>query len=67
MSPAATRRYRVSFVDWEVHEVVVMAVDQNAAVAKATAMYQLNGVAEFTSGDKHAVDCKAELVREEVR
>lgn len=67
MSPAATRRYRVSFVDWEVHEVIVMAVDQDAAVTKAIAMYQLNGVAEFTSGDKHAVDWKAELVREEVR
>jgi len=67
MSPAASRRYRVSFVDWEVHETIVLADDKQAAIAKAVAMYTLNGLADFTTGAAETVDWKAELIKEGAR
>ncbi|MET4232622.1 hypothetical protein ABIA85_005911 [Bradyrhizobium sp. LA6.10] len=64
MSPAASRRYRVSFIDWELHETVVLATGKREAIAKAAAMYQLNGLAEFTTSAEHAIDWNAELIGE---
>ncbi|GMO47842.1 hypothetical protein BwSF12_54960 [Bradyrhizobium ottawaense] len=47
MSPAATRRYVVSFTDYAVHETVVLADSKDAAIAKARAIYEMNGLADF--------------------
>lgn len=52
MSPAATRRYAVRFVDWEVHEVIVLAPDENAAIAKAFAICELDGLACMQAGEE---------------
>lgn len=38
MSPAATRRYRVSFVNWEHYETFVFADHWQIAIDKAAAM-----------------------------
>lgn len=67
MSPAATRRYRVSFIDYELHETIVLADSEEAAIAKAVAMYELNGLAEFDSSAAHGIDWEAELVGPEVK
>lgn len=48
MSPAATRRYRVQFVDWTLYETFVIADSESEAVAKAQAMYQADGFAGFS-------------------
>lgn len=65
MSPAATRRYRVSFVDWEPHETVVLATDEQDAIAKAVALYTVNGLAHFTSMAADSIDWEAELLETE--
>lgn len=65
MSPAATRRYRVSFVNWESFETFVFAPDEQAAIAKAEAMYSLNGLADFTCTVTDTIAWWAELVSEE--
>ncbi|SEC42932.1 hypothetical protein [Bradyrhizobium erythrophlei] len=49
MSPAATRRSRVSFVDWKPHETLVLATDEQDVIAKASALYTINGLADFPS------------------
>lgn len=66
MSPAATRRYRVRFIDMAEHETFVLAVSEEDAIAKAAAMHELNGLAEFTSSYSGAVDWEAELATPEV-
>lgn len=67
MSPAATRRYRVSFVDWEPHETVVLAADEQDAIAKASALYTVNGLADFTSMAAESIDWEVELLDPEER
>lgn len=67
MSPATLRRYRVSFVDWEPHETVVLAANEEQAIAKAVALYTVNGLADFTSMEADAIDWEAELASEEVQ
>lgn len=67
MSPAATRRYRVSFVNWESYETFVFAPDEQIAIAKAEAMYSLNGLSDFTCTVTDTIAWWAELVSEEVQ
>jgi len=55
MSPAASRRYRVQFIDWTLYETFVFAGSENEAVAKAQSLYQADGLAGFsfkTAGDE---------------
>ncbi|WP_339030450.1 hypothetical protein WI604_03835 [Bradyrhizobium symbiodeficiens] len=59
MSPAATRRYRVSCIDLTEHETFVLALSEQDAVAKAVAIYNLNGLAEFTSSTVEKFDWEA--------
>lgn len=65
MSPAATRRYRVSFLDWELHETVVLASSKVDAIAKAAAMHDMNGLADFTTSRVEASEWKAEVIGKE--
>ncbi|AWO92417.1 hypothetical protein [Bradyrhizobium diazoefficiens] len=67
MSPAAMRRYCVSFVNWESYETYVLAPDERTAVAKAAAMYTLNGLTDFTCTITDTADWKAELADEQVQ
>ena len=49
MSPAATRRYIVRFTDWTLYETVVFATNKREALAKAIAMYNADGLLNFTT------------------
>ena len=49
MSPAATRRYIVRFTDWTLYETVVLATNKREALAKAIAMYNADGLLNFTT------------------
>ena len=48
MSPAATRRYIVGFARRLAFEIVVLANSKREAIAKAKAIYGLDGLGEFT-------------------
>ncbi|MCF2525402.1 hypothetical protein [Bradyrhizobium sp. G127] len=48
MSPATSRRYSVRFVDWTLYETVVLAEGEDAAIAKAQALYHTDGLSAFT-------------------
>lgn len=51
MSPAASRRYIVGFESWTMYETIVLANSKREAIAKAKALYDLNGIGEFSVSD----------------
>ena len=51
MSPAAPRRYIVGFASWTMYEVIVIANNKREAIAKGKALYDLNGLGEFSVSD----------------
>lgn len=53
MSAAAPRRrcYVVGFDSWITHETVLFAGSEQEAIAKAKAIYGMNGLAGFSIGD----------------
>ncbi|MET4493552.1 hypothetical protein [Bradyrhizobium sp. LA7.1] len=51
MSPAATRRYVVGFESWTKYQTVVLASNKQVAIAKAKALYDLNGLGDFSISD----------------
>jgi len=67
MSPAAMRRYSVSFIDWEPHVTIVLAADEESAISKAVALYKVNGMADFSSMEAESLEWDVELVEEEVQ
>ncbi|MGJ4925967.1 hypothetical protein ACQR1I_11660 [Bradyrhizobium sp. HKCCYLS2038] len=66
MSPAATRRYTVQFEDWTVYEATVFASTATEAIAKAKAIYSLNGLAEFSTVERGDALWRARCLDEEV-
>jgi len=67
MSPAATRRYVVGFSSWTVYEAIVLASSQREAIAKGKALYDLNGLAEFSVSDSGEEPWHAQCLGLEVR
>ncbi|WP_050385847.1 hypothetical protein [Bradyrhizobium pachyrhizi] len=67
MSPAATRRYAVGFKSWTVYEVVVFATSMREAIAKGKALYDLNGLADFSVRDASEEPWHAQCMGLEVR
>ncbi len=67
MSPAATRRYIVRFFDWTLFETVVLASNKREALAKAIAMYNTNGLRDFTTNLSGVDGWEAEFTGTEVR
>ena len=67
MSPAATRRYIVRFTDWTLYETVVLASNKREALAKAIAMYNTNGLRDFTTSVSGIDGWEAEFSGTEVR
>lgn len=51
MSPASSRRYIVGFESWTVYQTVVLAKSKDEAIAKGKALYDLNGLGEFSVSD----------------
>jgi hypothetical protein len=45
MSPVSLSRYRVSFNDGDVYDIIVEAVSEAAAIKKARRIYNTNGLA----------------------
>jgi hypothetical protein len=45
MSPVFLSRYRVSFTDFDVYDIIVEAVSEAAAIKKARRIYNTNGLA----------------------
>ena len=67
MSPAATRRYIVRFTDWTLYETVVLATNKREALAKAIAMYNADGLLNFTTNVSGEDGWHAEYLGMEVR
>jgi len=67
MSPAVTRRYSVCFTDWIVYETIVLASDRYEAIAKAKALYDLNGLGEHSPCESGQNQWRAQYLDEEVR
>jgi hypothetical protein len=67
MSPAATRRYTVWFTDWTVYETTVLASDRYEAIAKGKALYDLNGLGEYSPGDSGQDRWRTQCIDEEVQ
>lgn len=66
MSPAATRRFRVTGMDYEPIETVVFAANAQAAFAKASLIHALNGLAGDGS-DACGIGWRAEPIEPESR
>jgi hypothetical protein len=66
MSPAATRRYAVGFESSTAYEAIVLANSKHEAIAKGKALYDLNGLAEFSvsnsNEDWHARELDGEML-----
>lgn len=45
MSAVTSSRYRVSFLDGDVYDIIVEAISEAAAIKKARRIYNLNGLA----------------------
>jgi hypothetical protein len=67
MSPAATRRYVVRFTDWTVYETVVFANSKREALAKAIALYNANGLLDFTTNASGEDGWEAEFIGTEAQ
>lgn len=69
MSPAfgRQRRYVVGFMSWDMYEVVVLATSEEEARAKGRALYEANGLAEFTFGASGAEAWRARCLDVEAR
>ena len=67
MSPAATRRYVVSFESWTTYETIVLAKDEREAIAKGKALYDLNGLADFSVSDSGEEPWHARILEREAR
>jgi hypothetical protein len=67
MSPAATRRYVVGFKSWTVYETVVLASSEREAITKGKALYDLNGLGEFSVSDGGEEPWHARYLDREVR
>lgn len=67
MSPAATRRYIVGFESWTMYETIVLASSKREAIAKGKAMYDLNGLAEFSLSDHANEPWHAQYLDREVQ
>ncbi|WP_213290542.1 hypothetical protein [Bradyrhizobium sp. sGM-13] len=67
MSPAATRRYVVRFTDWTLYETVVLASNKREALAKAIALYNANGLLDFTTNVSGVDGWEAEFLGMEVQ
>jgi predicted metal-dependent peptidase len=64
MSPVSLSRYRVSFIDHDVYDIVVEAVSEAAAIKKARRIYNLNGDA---SGNSYPESWTTEPLVQEVQ
>ncbi len=62
MSPVSLRRYRVVFIDYTAHEIIVLADNRPQAIDKAQAHYVCDGLASFKN-----IDRQIEWTAEEVR
>jgi hypothetical protein len=62
MSPAAPRRYIVRFTDWTLYETVVLANNKREALAKAIALYNANGLLDFTTNTSGEDGWEAEFL-----
>lgn len=51
MSPVATRRYAVGFKSWTVYQAIVLAHSEDEALAKGKALYDLDGLGDFTANE----------------
>jgi hypothetical protein len=67
MSPAVTRRYVVRFTDWAVYETVVLANNEREALAKAIALYNADGLLQFTTNHCGEYGWHAEYLGTEVQ
>ncbi|MFQ3454130.1 hypothetical protein PMN64_12545 [Bradyrhizobium sp. UFLA01-814] len=67
MSPAATRRYAVGFRSWTLYQTVVLASSEHEAIAKGKALYDLNGLAEFSVSDSGEEPWHARILEQEAR
>ena len=66
MSPAATRRYVVRFLDWTMRETVVLAGDKYEAVEKAQYLYEHTGLRDFRITTCHLDNWFAEIAEPEI-
>ncbi len=64
MSPVSLSRYRVSFTDFDVYDIIVEAVSEDAAIKKARCIYNTNGLAYEHA---NATDWTALALVQEVR
>jgi hypothetical protein len=64
MSPVTFSRYRVSFLDGDVYDIIVEAVSEAMAIKKARRIYNTNGLA-YEHAD--ATDWTAVALVQEVR
>lgn len=67
MSPAATRRYTVSFESCTLYHTIVLAGSESEAIAKAKALYDLNGAGEFSNTASSTEAWQAECLDGEVQ
>ena len=67
MSPAATRRFIVGFSSGTMYEAIVLASSKREAIAKGKALYDLNGLGDFSVSNSGEEAWHAQYLDREVQ